>query len=68
MQAIDLKIEGMTCGGCVKSVTRVLTGVAGVASAEVSLEEGRARVTFDPARTGLEAMKQAVERAGFKAA
>ncbi len=68
METVDLKIEGMTCGGCVKSVTRVLSGVAGVASAEVSLEEGRAQVSFDPARTGVAAMKQAVERAGFKAA
>lgn len=58
----------MTCGGCVKSVTRVLTGIAGVADAQVSLEEGRARITYDPAKTGAQAMKQAVERAGFKAA
>lgn len=68
METTELKIEGMTCGGCVKSVTRVLTGVAGVASAEASLEEGRARVTFDPGRTGVEALKQIVERAGYKAA
>ena len=67
METIDLKIEGMTCGGCVKSVTRVLSGVAGVSSADVSLDEGRAHVTYDPAKTGVEAMKQAVERAGFKA-
>jgi copper chaperone len=68
METVDLKIEGMTCGGCVKSVTRVLSGVAGVASADVSLDEGRARVTYDPAQTGVEAMKQAVERAGYSAA
>ena len=67
METIDLKVEGMHCGGCVKSVTRVLSGVAGVSAAEVSLEEGRARVTYDPARTGVEAMKQAIERAGYKA-
>jgi copper chaperone len=68
METTELKIEGMTCGGCVKSVTRVLTGVAGVASADVSLEEGRARVTFDPGQTGVEALRQVVERAGYKAA
>jgi copper chaperone len=68
METTGLRIEGMTCGGCVKSVTRVLSAVAGVASAEVSLEEGRARVTFDPGRTGIEALKQVVERAGYKAA
>jgi copper chaperone len=68
METTELKIEGMTCGGCVKSVTRVLTGVAGVASAEVSLEEARARVTFDPGRTGLQALKDVVECAGYHAA
>ena len=68
METTDLKIEGMTCGGCVKSVTRVLTGVVGVASADVSLEEGRARVSFDPGKTGIDALKQVVERAGYKAA
>jgi copper chaperone len=68
METTELKIEGMTCGGCVKSVTRVLTGVAGVASAEVSLEEARARVTFDPGRTSLQALKDVVERAGYHAA
>ena len=36
METIDLKIQGMTCGGCVKSVTRVLTGVAGVTAVDVS--------------------------------
>ena len=38
MQTITLNIEGMTCGGCVKSVTSILEGVNGVDKAEVSLE------------------------------
>ena len=38
MQTITLNIDGMTCGGCVKSVTRLLEGVEGVEKAEVSLE------------------------------
>jgi copper chaperone len=68
METTELRIKGMTCGGCVKSVTRVLTAVAGVASADVSLAEGRARVTFDPGQTGIEALKQVVVRAGYEAA
>jgi copper chaperone len=51
----------------VTSVTRMLTGVAGVARVDVSLEEGRARVTFDPAKSNLAEFKKAVERAGYKA-
>ena len=67
METVELKVEGMDCQGCVKSVTRMLTGVAGVQSVDVSLEEARARVTFDPAKTGLAEFKKAVERAGYKA-
>ncbi len=67
METVKLQVEGMTCGGCVNSVTRVLSALPGVASADVSLAEARAKVTYDPAQTGVEAMKQAIERAGYKA-
>jgi copper chaperone len=67
MEKVEFKVEGMDCGGCVKSVTRMLTGVAGVSSVEVSLDEARANVEFDPARTSVPELKRAVERAGFKA-
>jgi len=67
METVDVKVEGMDCQGCVKSVTRMLAGVAGVHKVEVSLEDGRARVTFDPAKSGPAEFKRAVERAGYKA-
>ncbi|MDH5579830.1 MAG: cation transporter [Betaproteobacteria bacterium] len=68
METIKISIEGMTCAGCVNSVTRVLTALPGVSAADVSLTKARAKVTFDPAQTGVDAMKQAIERAGYKAA
>jgi copper chaperone len=67
MKTVELKVEGMDCEGCVKSVTRMLSGVPGVASVEVSLAEARARVTYDPAKADVPAMKKAVGRAGYKA-
>ena len=67
METVELKVEGMDCEGCVKSVTRMLSGVAGVAKVDVSLAEARARVTYDPARSGPADFKRAVERAGYKA-
>ena len=66
METVELKVEGMDCEGCVKSVTRMLSGVAGVASVDVSLAEGRARVTYDPAKSGPTEFKRAIERAGYK--
>ena len=63
-QAI-LEIDGMTCGGCVASVTRVLSGVPGVASAQVSLEKAQAVVEHDPTTASIPALRAAVEAAGF---
>ena len=67
METVELKVEGMDCQGCVKSVTRMLSGVAGVDTVDVSLEDGRARVTYDPAKAGPAELKRAIERAGYKA-
>ena len=67
METVELKVQGMDCQGCVQSVTRMLNGVPGVAQVDVSLEEQRARVTYDPAKSGPAALKRAIERAGYKA-
>jgi len=67
METIDLKVEGMDCEGCVKSVTRMLSGVPGVQKVQVSLADANAKVTYDPAQVGVAEMKKAVERAGYKA-
>ena len=65
METVTLKVDGMTCGGCVASVTRVLKAVPGVDDVAVTLKPGEAKVAFDPARTGREAFKAAIEGAGF---
>ena len=68
MQTVTLNIDGMTCGGCVKSVTRLLEGVEGVEKAEVSLENKNAVVEFDPAQTNPAALIEAVEDGGYDVA
>jgi len=67
METVELKVEGMDCQGCVKSVTRMLSGVPGVSAVAVSLEQQKATVSYDPAKSGLADFKRAVERAGYKA-
>lgn len=61
-----LHINGMTCSGCVGSVTRVLAALPGVEEVEVSLERKQAQVRHDPARVDSEAFRRAVEGAGFE--
>ena len=65
MNEITLSITGMTCGGCVNSVQKVLTALPGVQSAEVTLSPGQAHVTFDPSKLERAALVQAVVDAGF---
>ena len=65
MNEITLSVTGMTCGGCVSSVQKVLAALPGVQSVEVSLTPGHARIRFDPARIERAAMVQAVVDAGF---
>ena len=67
METTVLKIGGMTCGGCVRSVTNVLKALPGVSDAQVSLQNSEAIVTFDPALADSAAFRHAVEEAGYEA-
>ena len=64
-KSTQLHIKGMTCGGCVASVKRVLEALPGVKAADVSLANESASVrhedTLDTRR-----LKTAVEEAGFE--
>jgi copper chaperone len=68
MQTVTLGISGMTCGGCVRSVTNVLKAQDGVAKAEVSLEKNNAVVEYDPGKVQVEQLKRSVQEAGFEVA
>ena len=67
METTTIKVDGMSCGGCVKSVTGVLTALDGVAKAEVSLEQKQAVVEFDAGKVSRDQLKAVIEDAGFDA-
>ena len=66
MQQTIINIKGMTCGGCTGSVTRVLSALAGVSTVNVSLAHANAEVAFDPSVINLDALRKAIEGAGFE--
>ena len=66
-QTVTLKVEGMTCGGCVLGVRKVLGKLAGVSQADVSYEKQRAVVTYDPQKVTVEQMIAAIKTLGYKA-
>ncbi len=67
METTTIKVAGMSCGGCVKSVTGVLVVLDGVATAAVSLEQAQAVIEFDAAKVNRAQLAQAIEDAGFDA-
>ena len=67
MENTVIKIGGMSCQGCVKNINGVLGALAGVASAEVSLEAAEAKVAFDPQVVCRAALLEAIEDAGLDA-
>ena len=64
MQNLKLQIDGMSCGGCVRNVQNALEALPGVNVKAVTV--GGAELELDPAHTSPEAVKQAVEKRGFK--
>ena len=67
MATTTLNIQGMTCGGCVKSVTNALQREAGVEKVEVLLEQGQAIIAYDPAQTSPQQLAEIVDDIGFEA-
>ena len=67
MTDITIKVEGMSCGHCQMAVTKAISGLEGVSSVDVDLEKGEAAVSYDPQATDIDAIKKAVNDAGYKA-
>lgn len=65
MTEVTIKVAGMSCGGCVRNVTGVLKALPGVSDVSVSLDEAQAQVSYDPAQTDVDRLRQAVIDAGF---
>ncbi len=59
-----ISIKGMTCQGCAASVRRVLEQLDDIERADISLEEGTARVQASSADE--DAWREAIERLGYE--
>ena len=63
----EFAIGGMSCGGCVKSVTRAVSQLTGVRAVDVSLEKKAATIEYDGTAIEPAAIVAAIEAAGFEA-
>ncbi len=66
LQKTTLMVGGMTCAACVRRVESALGAVPGVQEASVNFASSRATVLHDPRTGSLQALKEAVEEAGYE--
>lgn len=60
-----LKVQGMTCGSCIRHVKQALTAVEGVDEIEVELAERKVRVKHQREAAPVEALVEALSDAGY---
>ncbi len=65
MEKVNIKVDGMTCGGCVSSIQKALTARDGVKDVAGSVEDKTVTVDFDPAVINQMKLEEAIEQAGF---
>lgn len=63
----SLKIQGMTCASCAKTVEKATKKVQGVTDANVNFATEKLNVTFDDSKVTVKDIQAAVEKAGYKA-
>lgn len=66
MEKVELRVDGMTCDGCVKSVQKALNNQDGVQSASADLDSGIVSIDFDPSRVKRAVLEKAIVDAGFE--
>lgn len=65
--SVTIPIGGMTCAACANRIEKALSKIQGVSKASVNLATERATVEYDPELVRLSAIRQVIEKAGYKA-
>ncbi|MCZ7607358.1 MAG: cation-translocating P-type ATPase [Planctomycetota bacterium] len=62
---LNLKVDGMTCAHCARSVEKSLKGVQGITTAEADFASGSVTVCFTGRKPGYEELEPAVRKGGY---
>ena len=64
---VTIPIGGMTCAACAQRIEKGLSKLDGVLSTTVNFATEKATVSYDPGRVRLSAIRQSIEKLGYKA-
>jgi len=65
-RTVNIRIGGMSCASCVNTIETAVKRLPGVKNVSVNLSTETARITFDPAITGIENIRKAIEDSGYR--
>lgn len=64
---VTIPIGSMTCAACAQRVEKAIRKLPGVASVSVNFATEKATVAYDPQQVRVSAIREAIEKAGYKA-
>ncbi|MEK4762889.1 copper ion binding protein [Viridibacillus sp. FSL E2-0187] len=64
-ETIQLKVEGMSCGHCVKAIETDVSALTGVNTVSVNLQESTVDVAYDNSKLDKTDISQTIEEAGY---
>ena len=67
LTVVTISVPTIQCGMCVKSITKAVTAVEGVASAQVNLDEKTTTVSFDGKKTDVKKLEATIAGIGYDA-
>ena len=67
METSHLRLQGMSCAACAHTIEQSIRGVPGVSQCNVNFAASQATVQYDPQRTQLQNIQEAVSKAGYTA-
>ena len=65
METKEIKIGGMHCLGCVRTLTQMLSQIPGVQKVDISFEKKLATINYDEAVTDTSRFNTVIDNAGF---
>ena len=67
METRNLRLKGMSCASCASSIEQAIQEVSGVTKCNVNFALSQATVTYNPQKTNLTRIQEAVTEAGYAA-
>ncbi|MGB3653351.1 MAG: heavy metal translocating P-type ATPase [Rivularia sp. (in: cyanobacteria)] len=67
MDTTTLKLRGMSCASCANSIEETINSVPGVSECNVNFAAEQATVKYNPQKTGIKQIQDAVDAAGYSA-